>query len=163
MNKNYEYPKITVKCECCGKDFLKERKNIKRSKHHYCSIDCANKKKQELHSIIVKCSYCGKEFKKSLSKLKNSKSGLYFCSKECKNNAQRCESNILNKNYSRKNYRITAFLYKEHKCECCGNSDKRVLEIHHKNFNHKDNRIENLMIVCANCHRIIHSELEIAH
>lgn len=46
--------------------------------------------------------------------------------------------------------------YKEKRCECCGNDtwlDKPIkLELHHINGNHFDNRLENLQILCPNCH-----------
>ncbi len=42
---------------------------------------------------------------------------------------------------------------KENKCECCGISGEEInLELHHINGNHYDNRIENLQILCPNCH-----------
>ena len=45
---------------------------------------------------------------------------------------------------------------KEHTCECCGNSEwngKPIpLELHHINGKHNDNRIENLRLLCPNCH-----------
>lgn len=45
---------------------------------------------------------------------------------------------------------------KEYKCEKCGitnwNGDEIVLELHHINGNHFDNRLENLQILCPNCH-----------
>ena len=45
---------------------------------------------------------------------------------------------------------------KEHKCEICGlsewNGKELSLELHHINGNPTDNRIENLQILCPNCH-----------
>lgn len=47
---------------------------------------------------------------------------------------------------------------KEDKCELCGLSEwqgiKIPLELHHKNGNHFDNNLNNLMILCPNCHSI---------
>ena len=38
-------------------------------------------------------------------------------------------------------------------CECCGISGDEVsLELHHINGSHFDNRLENLQILCPNCH-----------
>lgn len=46
--------------------------------------------------------------------------------------------------------------YKKHQCECCKNSEwlgKPIsIELEHVNGVHTDNRIENLMILCPNCH-----------
>lgn len=46
--------------------------------------------------------------------------------------------------------------YKEHKCEMCGNSEwlssPISLELHHINGNHDDNHLENLQLLCPNCH-----------
>lgn len=42
---------------------------------------------------------------------------------------------------------------KENKCEVCGISGEDViLELHHINGNHYDNRLENLQLLCPNCH-----------
>lgn len=50
---------------------------------------------------------------------------------------------------------------KEAKCECCGLSewmDKPIpLELHHKDFNHNNNTLENIAILCSNCHMVAHN------
>lgn len=49
---------------------------------------------------------------------------------------------------------------KEYRCEKCGRTEwegKPIpLELHHKNMNHYDNRLENLQILCSNCHSLAH-------
>ena len=47
---------------------------------------------------------------------------------------------------------------KEERCEVCGNTEWMgepiPLDLHHINGNHFDNRLENLIILCPNCHRL---------
>lgn len=46
------------------------------------------------------------------------------------------------------------------RCETCGITkwlgDELVPDIHHKNEDRTDNRLENLLVVCPNCHRHFH-------
>lgn len=50
---------------------------------------------------------------------------------------------------------------KERKCECCGNAlwmgVSIPLELHHKDGNHYNNALDNLEILCSNCHSIKHN------
>lgn len=63
-------------------------------------------------------------------------------------------STYINSNHLRE--RLIKDGCKEPKCEICGLShwlEKPIrLELHHINGNRTDNRIENLMILCPNCH-----------
>ena len=42
------------------------------------------------------------------------------------------------------------------KCNNCSISDKRVLIVHHRDGDRKNNSIENLERLCCNCHAIAH-------
>ncbi len=45
-------------------------------------------------------------------------------------------------------------------CERCGyEGEKCVIQIHHINKNHKDNRPENLIRLCSNCHVELHQNI----
>lgn len=63
------------------------------------------------------------------------------------------QSNIAN---SKKRIRLIEEGLKENKCEICGRSKwmgKPIpLELHHVDFNHFNNNIDNLQILCSNCH-----------
>ena len=67
---------------------------------------------------------------------------------------------ILVKDSNYQSYKLAKRLLKEglkeHKCEKCGNTEwlgeAIPLELHHINGDHTDNRIENLQMLCPNCH-----------
>jgi hypothetical protein len=50
---------------------------------------------------------------------------------------------------------------KEYRCERCGITEWQgcpvPLELHHINEDHYDNRLENLIILCSNCHALAHN------
>lgn len=55
-------------------------------------------------------------------------------------------------------YRKIAFNHYGKKCQKCGVDDMRVLTVHHKDRNRKNNNIENLEVLCYNCHYLNHSK-----
>lgn len=70
---------------------------------------------------------------------------------------------ILNSNMSNsaKRIRLIEEGIKKAKCECCGLSEWMgnpiPLELHHKDLNHYNNKLENLAILCSNCHMQAHN------
>lgn len=100
------------------------------------------------------CLYCGKETKNK-----------EFCSKECKNKylVERFENgeNFLKGASQVPNF-IREYLFKKHNnsCERCGWGEKNEfsnsipLEIHHIDGDCTNNKINNLELLCPNCHSL---------
>lgn len=151
-------------CLHCNSEFEAKPSEIKRGFAKFCSRSCSsqysnmNKSKPENN---VFCSYCGIPFYKNSSKQANSKSGLYFCCREHKDLAQRIGGikEIQPSHYTENgnDYRAIAFKYHPHLCNRCGYDLNEVaLVVHHKDYNHSNNDISNLEIICSNCHAIEH-------
>ena len=116
------------------------------------------------------CRYCGKDFSEEHFELANVLNGIAYRRRKCR----RCYQDTKNERKDRIRSWILEYK-KDKKCENCGINDPRVLEFHHqdpsqKEFNVGDiirngKSIENLrveidkcIVLCANCHRIIHWE-----
>ncbi len=84
---NPKYTRVPCTCSYCGKPIEVLKCNIKRSKHHYCSVECKNKnhaniiKKKPSAKIEVECSNCAKKFLKYPSQVEGKK--YLYCSREC--------------------------------------------------------------------------------
>lgn len=72
-------------------------------------------------------------------------------------------SDIMVKNSSYQSYKLKKRLFQEslktERCEKCGWAEKATdgripLELHHINGNRTDNRLENLQVLCPNCHSL---------
>lgn len=152
---------IKVVCNSCGKKFLKAVRHIKRkpTSKHYCSSKCASKGLR--NKIILECNNCGKKFERAPSKMKYSKSGLHFCSRKCKDKAQ-CIGGLIeiqpaHYGAGRSKYRELAFDKYPHECAICGyKNNTKILEVHHIDCDRSNNDIDNLVILCPNCHTELH-------
>ena len=90
------------------------------------------------------CFLCGIIFYRGKSREKGSKSKKFYCSKDCKN-----------KDFRTKNkYKI------EKVCVGCGEKKLYLLNLHHIDGNKKNDKENNLEMVCCNCHSIRHINIE---
>lgn len=153
---------IKKNCLTCGKEFFIRKYIQKRSKGNYCCHKCAYIGVRK--RVKVKCASCGKLHEKRPSQLKNSKSGFYFCSRDCKDKAQRIGGikEIQPPHYKdgKYVYRKNALAFYINKCACCDYDEcVDILEVHHIDGNRKNNNLDNLIILCPNCHRKITKDL----
>lgn len=152
--------KIAI-CKRCGKeievDTRKYNNYIKRGYNFYCE-DCRPIRTHIEHI----CAKCGKYFTRGAA-AKKSKYGLYFCSKSCANSYSnshyRCKEN--NPNWidgscKGSSYIKIAFRKYKHKCAICGLEEECCLQVHHIDKDRSNADVNNLIILCANCHSRVH-------
>lgn len=153
--------KIDKKCQYCDLIFKADNREIKRGYAKFCSKVCSDKGKKTNKKVRIancKCSFCNKDFFRRPSK-STSKSGLYFCSRECKDKAQRIDGikDLHLPHYGKGNgkytYRRLVLENVEKVCTKCGYKEHpEILEVHHKDRNRNNNDIDNLELLCPNCH-----------
>jgi len=149
---------VEVKCDECGKKFLKSKRFVKEGKNNYCNKKCRSESLTNQVELI--CDNCGKEYSVPVSRVKNSKSGYHFCSKVCKDEGQKIKNGLkgmwpehFGNGNGRNTYRRLAFDNYKHECEVCGYDEHEgLLHVHHIDCNRNNNDIDNLMILCPTCH-----------
>ncbi|MFC1612350.1 hypothetical protein ACFL29_00690 [Patescibacteria group bacterium] len=117
---------------------------------------------------MKKCDYCNKNYPEDDFGVALTTKNKIFRRRKCRFCYRETKKKL------RKKYRKLISDYKkEQKCRDCGINDHRVLEFHHLDATNKDFDIGNLLnsgrgfdnikkeikkciVICANCHRILH-------
>jgi len=149
---------IERNCQFCQKSFQAPAKEVARGNGRFCSRFCGRHVKRPKPDNSV-CAFCNKPFYRQISSFVNSRSGLRFCCREHKDLAQRIGGieAIQPDHYGigqHADYRKLALASLPQACNRCG-YDKYVI-VHHKDRNRKNNCIENLEVICPNCHALEH-------
>jgi len=114
---------LTIECDFCGKEIVKQVSRVKQRPHSYCSSECQHKHFGKLYQGEdapgwkggVSFEHYPKEWNNQLKQL----------IRERDNNT----------------------------CQLCGASDiERVLHVHHIDYNKKNNELNNFITLCNVCH-----------
>lgn len=134
-------------CETCGREFYIFPSRLRRTKKdgipRFCSMGCYDKHGEKnpfhgkRHSIETRERWIGSALRSALGRRRavqviDQNKNIIGCKKK------------------------EMFISEKGKCERCGFGDLRVLIIHHKDRNRKNNNRMNLEVICPNCHFLEH-------
>jgi len=138
------YNRNPNRCSNCNKIL-----DYDHRKNKYCSRNCSasinNKNRNRHKTKISNCKNCNKRLTKSIT---------LYCSHKCVSE-YKLEQAVKNNTASKRTLK-RYLIRKDNSCNCCKLTtwqDKPIgLEIHHIDGNSKNNKLENVKLVCPNCH-----------
>ncbi|MDP2652393.1 MAG: hypothetical protein Q8O94_04610 [bacterium] len=121
---------------------------------------------------MKKCDYCGISYPEEFFGVAATTSTKIYRRRKCRNCYRATKQALIQKHYLWLNE------YKQKQgCSKCGITDPRVLDFHHKKGEDKvftvsgvrrevgsgrlKKEIEKCIVICANCHRILHDEIRV--
>jgi hypothetical protein len=134
-----------IKCIICGKDIYRRPAEIQRSKGNmFCSITCYGIACRKEKPCIV----CGAPILAGANKK--------TCSRACANRHRAGIEYKMHQPKSKVKYykALKSRLLKArgNMCEICGYARFEILEVHHKDRDRINNSLDNLELICPNCH-----------
>ena len=144
MSKLYTRNPNTT-CTICGKAVYRRPVEIKRNKSRvFCSMICYGISCRK----EVPCLICARPILASLNKK--------TCSRPCANKHREGIKYKINrprdKVVSERALKIRLLNEKGAFCEICGYDKYEILQVHHKDRNRNNNILDNLSLICPNCH-----------
>lgn len=165
----HSWSRIEVECNKCGKILLRQKKQVEAANHIFCSRKCRIGyflgEKHPLNSKIkVKCLNCKKEIFRKRCEVEAYEK--LFCSRQCRDKYSRGDKHhCWNGGTSLEPYGLEFNNYLKLKirerdkfcCLICGCSEEengRSLDIHHVDYDKKNNSDSNLVSLCRKngCH-----------
>ena len=148
-----------VICKVCKKYFYAKPSHLQKGWGKYCSNLCQSNGQKT--GKYVNCFRCGKKTYRTQKDKLRSKSGNLFCSKRCqtiwRNSTVFIGEKHANWTGGESSYRsILAKSGQPRLCVKCQQNDHRILAVHHKDKNRKNNSNKNLIWLCHNCHFLVH-------
>lgn len=136
---------VNAICLTCSAPFTHISSRANKAK--YCSRKCYHKAVHLMGSVIHSCKHCGKSFRSPPSHKR------VYCSKACVGKSSKA---IWNPDFTTVRKKMAQRdMIKS--CERCGyDSEPRILGVHHKDRDRKNNEMSNLEVLCPNCHSLEH-------
>jgi len=137
--------KPNTNCIICNKAIYRRPSILESNKGHvFCSLSCRGIYSRKESPCIV----CGKPILAGLNKK--------TCSRKCSNiNRAGIKYHLgspRDKVKSQQALKIRLLKQRGKICERCGYRKYEILQIHHKDRNRENNKLNNLELICPNCH-----------
>lgn|SRR3989344_1495623 len=148
-----------VNCKRCRKEMYAKPRHLKIGWGKFCSQKCQFESQRT--GTKIPCSACQKSLYRTPSDFDHSKSKHFFCNKSClaiwKNkNIIVGERHSHWKNGEGSYRKIMLRTKTKPVCGDCKIKDLKVLLVHHRDRNRKNNKLDNLVWLCHNCHFLEH-------
>lgn len=143
-------PRIDKICLHCSGKFAVPVYREKTAK--FCCKKCNGDWVSINKSTFMDCEVCGKNYRRANSHMTY---GKKTCSLKCRGLASRTEKPISKDYPTVKNWMKRRNMIKS--CNRCGYDDhKEILVIHHVDRDRTNNDLNNLEVLCPNCHALEH-------
>lgn len=154
-----DYRKIRQPHQCKHCETPIERTPSDTSESMFCSHSCFAKHNNTLRRIIKPCLNCSTPYYS-----KRGKKGVY-CSSKCNHEHKKkllTEKIECGEYHSLNNGKLRRYLIEKHgeKCMLCGWNSinpktlRCPIQVDHKDGNAENNKVENLQLICPNCHSL---------
>jgi len=143
-------PRVSKICLNCGDEFSVPQYRENTAK--FCSKSCNGNWVSENKSTFMDCDVCGKTYRRANSHLGYIKN---TCSMKCRGIASRTEAPI-SKDYPS----VRKWMKRRNMIKSCGRCGYdqyvEILVVHHIDRNRENNDLNNLEVLCPNCHAVEH-------
>lgn len=153
---------MLVNCAHCNKELNRKPYFVKKYKHSFCNHSCKNQFQTKY--IQVKCNTCQKPLTRTLYSLTRNSSGNFYCNHSCA--AKSRNRFVTGENHC--NYKTGLYRYRQKALEYYGpfcmnpsclltkliKIPIHMLDVDHVDEDRKNNKIENLKVLCVWCHAL---------
>lgn len=144
MSEQYKR-KTNINCIICARSIYRRPSEIKANNGRvFCGVICYGISQRK----EIPCTICGKLILAGFNKK--------TCNRACANkNREGIKYHLgspRDKVKSQQALKIKLLKERGRKCERCDYDKYEILQVHHKNRDRKNNNLENLLLICPNCH-----------